>query len=149
MTRVSFYILKGTEEQQRQSFACRLAEKAFKMGNHIYINAESEQQAQQMDKALWAFRADSFVPHQLLDGQTANHSQSQSQILIGHSGAKPPRLMDLLINIASGKHPDFFSQFERVAELLNDEEQIKKDGRQRYSFYKHRGYELDTNNIIP
>ena len=145
MTRVSFYILKGIEEHERQSFACRLAEKAFKMGNHIYINAESEQQAQQMDKALWAFRADSFVPHQLLDEKTANHNQSQ--ILIGHSATKPPRLMDLLINIASGEQPEFFSQFERVAELVNDDEKIKTDGRARYKFYKHRGYELNAHNV--
>ena len=143
MTRVSFYILKGSAEQERQNFACRLAEKAFKMGNHIYIHTENVEQAQQLDHALWSFRADSFVPHQRINEQ----KNQPDQILIGHSGNTPPRLMELLINVASGEQPDFFSQFERVAELVNDDDKIKADGRNRYKFYKHRGYELETHKI--
>ncbi len=143
MTRVSFYILKGSEEQERQSFACRLAEKAFKMGNHIYIHTDNAAYAQQLDQALWSFRADSFVPHQLIN----DRAQQSDQILIGHTSNKPPRLMDLLINIASGEQPTFFSQFERVVELINDDAKIKADGRNRYTFYKHRGYELETHKI--
>ena len=141
MTRISFYVLKGQQEHERQVFACRLAEKAYKLGNHVYIHTKDAQQSEQMDTALWAFRADSFVPHQL----NSEADTDACPVLIGHEG-NPPRLMDLLINL-NDEQPLFFSQFERMAELINDDDTIKTSGRERYQFYKQRGYELDTFRI--
>ena len=140
MTRVSFYILKGDIEYDRQVFACRLVEKAYKQGHHIYIHTDSAEQTEQLNQCLWAFRADSFVPHELTGNQ-----HSDCTVLIGHD-SKPPRLMDLLINMAI-EQPVFFSQFERVAEFINDNDSHKIAGRKRYQFYQQRGYELDTFKI--
>lgn len=141
MTRVSFYILKGSEAHDRQVFACRLIEKAYKQGHHIYIHTDNAEQAEQVNQTLWSFRADSFVPHQLTDGPNADNCP----VLIGHN-TKPPRLMDLLINLGT-EQPGFFSQFERVAEFINDDKQLKIMGRERYRFYQQRGYELTTHKI--
>ena len=140
MTRISFYVLKGSDENERQVFACRLIEKAYLQGNHIYIHTETAEQAKQLNDVLWSFRPDSFVPHELINEQTVD----DCPILIGHN-ASPPRLMNLLINL-SPQHPMFFSQFERVAEFVNDDEQIKAAGRERYRFYQQRGYDLDIHN---
>jgi DNA polymerase-3 subunit chi len=141
MTRISFYVLKGQQEEERQVFACRLAEKAYKQGNHIYIHTRDAEHSEQINKALWAFRAESFVPHQL----NSEDNVEDCPVLIGHEG-NPPRLMDLLINL-NETQPLFFSQFERVAELINDDTNIKTAGRERYQFYKQRGYDLDTFHI--
>jgi DNA polymerase-3 subunit chi len=141
MTRISFYILKGSEEHSRQVFACRLIEKAYFQGNHVYVHTENEQQAQQLNNLLWSFRADSFVPHELMNAS----SDADCPVLIGHN-ASPPRLMNLLINL-SPQQPMFFSQFERMAEFINDDEHIKKSGRERYRFYQQRGYILENHNI--
>jgi DNA polymerase-3 subunit chi len=54
--------------------------------------------------------------------------------------------MNLLINLSS-EQPMFFSQFERVAEFINDNETTKAQGRERYQFYKERGYELESHNL--
>lgn len=141
MTLISFYILKGNQEHDRQVFACRLAEKAYKLGHQVYIQTQNDEQAEQLNQTLWSFRADSFVPHQIDDGQ----KNEDCPILIGHN-TKPPRLMDLLINLDS-EQPLFFSQFERMAELIDDSEQTKIPGRQRYQFYKERGYDLTTHRL--
>lgn len=141
MTRVSFYILKGSVEHDRQVFACRLIEKAYKKGHHIYIHTDNAEQAEQVNQNLWSYRTDSFIPHQLVNGSNPD----RCQVLIGHDN-KPPRLMDLLINLGS-EQPLFFSQFERVAEFINDDEQLKKMGRERYRFYQQRGYELTAHKI--
>lgn len=141
MTKIDFYILKGQEASNRQVFACRLAEKAYKLGHQIYIHVGDAEQCEQLNQTLWSFRADSFVPHQLDDGNL----NEQCPILIGHS-ATPPRLMDLLINLNT-EQPLFFSQFERVAEIIDDNDDIKIAGRQRFQFYKQRGYELDTHKL--
>jgi DNA polymerase III subunit chi len=141
MTRISFYVLKGKLNSDRQVFACRLAEKAYKLGNHVYIHTQNAEQTEQLNQELWSFRANSFVPHELNDSQ----DNQDCPVLIGHDST-PPRLMDLLINL-NEEQPLFFSQFDRVAELINDEETIKTTGRERYQFYKQRGYDLDTFHI--
>ncbi|PHS69184.1 MAG: DNA polymerase III subunit chi [Methylophaga sp.] len=140
MTRISFYILKGTEAASRQEFACRLAEKAYKLGHHVYIHTQSADESELINQALWSFRPDSFVPHQIHQGDDQNEP-----VLIGHDAA-PPRLMDLLINL-NPSQPLFFSQFERLAELIDDREEIKIEGRKRFQFYKERGYELETHRL--
>jgi DNA polymerase-3 subunit chi len=141
MTRVSFYVLKTANVDERQAFACRLAEKAYSQGHQIYIHANSADEAQQLDQALWQFRADSFIPHEIMSTEQSN----DSPVLIGHD-TSPPRLMDVLINLAD-EQPLFFSQFERVAEVIDANEHIKQAGRTRYQFYKHRGYQLESHNI--
>jgi len=141
MTSISFYILKGDIEHDRQVLACRLVSKAYKQGQNIYIHTDSSEQADQMNQALWSFRPESFIPHTLVDSKGSN----DSQILIGHDSS-PPRLMDLLINLAT-EQPLFFSQFERVAEFVNDDGDIKASARKRYQFYKQRGYHLDTHTL--
>ena len=141
MTRISFYVLKGQLEHERQVFACRLAEKAYKLGNLVYIHTKNSEQTEQLNQALWSFRADSFVPHELNN----SNDEQDCPVLIGHD-TTPPRLMDLLINL-NDEQPLFFSQFERMAELINDDNTIKATGRERYQFYKQRGYDLDTFHI--
>jgi len=140
MTKISFYILTGTHAEDRQVFACRLTEKALRLGHHVYIHTDNAQQSEQLNQTLWSFRADSFVPHQLNDGQDNN-----CPVLIGHD-APPPRLMDFIINFST-QQPKFFSQFERMAELLNDNDQIKQAGRDRYRFYQQHGYEIETHPL--
>ncbi|RLA05195.1 MAG: DNA polymerase III subunit chi [Gammaproteobacteria bacterium] len=140
MTKIRFYILKGTQAEDRQLFACRLAEKALRLGHHIYIHTDNTEQSEQLDRALWSFRADSFVPHQLNEGD-----DTDCPVLIGHD-SPPSRLMDFIINLSSNQ-PVFFSQFEHMAELLNDVTEIKQAGRERFRFYQQRGYEIETHHL--
>ncbi|NQY51511.1 MAG: DNA polymerase III subunit chi [Piscirickettsiaceae bacterium] len=137
MTQISFYVLKGKSEFERQMFACRLAEKAYKLGNLIYIHTKDVHQSEQINKDLWAFRAESFVPHQLDTETHVDHCP----ILIGHEG-NPQRLMDLLINLNDSR-PLFIDQFKRMAELINDDNNIKITGRKRYQFYRQHAYNLE------
>ncbi len=142
MTRISFYVLKGNNEQDRQVFACRLIEKAYYQGQQIYVHTESEEQTKQFNQGLWTFRSDSFIPHQIVDD---NNTDEQNPVLVSHN-ASPPQLMNLLINLAD-EQPTFFSQFERVAEFVNEDSAIKTASRARYRFYQQRGYELETFTI--
>lgn len=142
MTRISFYLLKSTQPEQRQAFACRLVEKAYHQGQQVYIHTDNARHSAAVDAALWAIRPDSFVPHEIVkDGVNVD-----SPVLIGHGDNTPPRLMDVLVNLTD-QQPLFFSQFERVAEIIDNNDMIKQAGRERFKFYKQRGYELDTFHI--
>lgn len=142
MTRVSFYILNVQKAQNRQAFACRLAEKAWREGHQVFIYTENADQSAAMDEALWAYRPESFVPHEIM----LDASAVTAPVLISHDNTPPPRLMDVLINL-NAEQPMFFSQFERLVEIIDNDEQIKQQGRQRYKFYQDRGYPLETHPL--
>jgi len=142
MTRVSFYLLNSQDPQQRQHFACRIAEKAYLQGHQVMIHTENAAQTAEMDSALWAFRAESFVPHQILERDVL----PEAPVVISHDTTPPPKLMDVLINL-NPVQPAFFSQFHRLAEIIDENEHIKQLGRGRYQFYKDCGYPLEMHKI--
>ncbi|MCU7809071.1 MAG: DNA polymerase III subunit chi, partial [Candidatus Thiodiazotropha sp. (ex Semelilucina semeliformis)] len=43
--------------------------------------------------------------------------------------------------------PAFFSRFERVAEIIDKEPQVVTAGRERFRFYRDRGYPLNKHDI--
>ncbi len=145
MTRVDFYILPDSSANGRERFACRLAEKAYKMGHTLYLHTGSVQQAKQLDDLLWSFKQGSFLPHEI----EGSSQDEPPPILIGHSDetpGEPHSHCDVLINLAPAV-PGFFSRFERVAELINQANDLKMQGRERFKFYRDRGYSLETHNL--
>lgn len=141
MTEVDFYILKGEDHRQRMQFACRLTDKAYRLGHKVYIHTGSAHQCSELDDLLWTFQQNSFVPHGLY--QPGNDQAPPVQL--GHD-AEPDASHQVLINLAA-EVPLFFSRFERVAELVNADSNIRQQGRNRYSFYKQRGYALRSHEI--
>jgi DNA polymerase-3 subunit chi len=139
MTRVDFYILQQAEDFARVQFVCRLVEKAWQLGNRVLIHAASSAAAQQLDNALWTFRLDSFIPHDVLP------AMQLSPVHIG-SGEDSGSHHDLLINLGASI-PGFFSRFERVAEVVTQEPDMLAQSRERFRFYRERGYALETHNI--
>ena len=141
MTQVDFYLLPDAAEQGRARFACRLADKAYRLGHKVFIHTEDAEQTRQLDELLWTFQQNSFVPHCLY----RDAGDVPPPVMLAHD-AEPDASSDVLINLAADV-PLFFSRFERVAELVNQDEQVRSAGRGRYSFYKQRGYPLSTHEI--
>ena len=141
MTQVDFYLLQDDSAQDRVRFACRLADKAYRLGKRVFIHTESADQTRQLDDLLWTFQQDSFVPHAIYQAEQSN----PPPVLLAHD-AEPDASSHVLINLAA-EVPLFFSRFERVAELINGNADIRQQGRSRYSFYKTRGYPLRTHEI--
>lgn len=135
MTKINFYVLP--EGDDALAFACRVTEKAFRLGQAVYLHCPDDARAQSLDDMLWTFRQGSFIPH------TRAMDDRDTPVLIG--GAEPPAHCEgLLINLAEDV-PLFFSRFERVAELVTGE--TRQSARSRYKFYQDRGYELETHKL--
>jgi DNA polymerase-3 subunit chi len=142
MARIDFYILKQSGQQSRQSFACRLAEKAYRLDNTVHIHAGSQSDAQRLDELLWTFRDGSFVPHHLVGKSGADE---ESPVTIGCDGSlAEPR--DLLINLGDDI-PSCAGTFPRVAELVTSDEECKQLSRKRFAEYRDRGHTLETHNV--
>lgn len=140
MTQVDFYILEETGPRTRMLFACKLADKVAGMGHKVFVQAESEDAARELDELMWTYHDRSFLPHCL-----AAEPDKEATVHIG-PGAEPAEGFHLLINLGA-EVPGFFSRFERVAEVLDGDEGRKAQGRERFRFYKDRGYPLKTNQI--
>ena len=142
MARVDFYILKQSGQQSRQSFACRLAEKAYRLDNTVHIHAANQSDAQRLDELLWTFRDGSFVPHHRIAKAAAD---VQSPVTIGCEGDHTePR--DLLINLDDDV-PSFAEAFPRIAELVTSDKECKQLSRKRFAKYRDQGHTLETHNV--
>lgn len=141
MTRIDFYILKTAAPLEGERFACRLAEKAYDQGHRLYLHVP-EEAASRLDELLWSFRAGSFVPHERLEG---GEPDPDTPVHIG-SGQTPGPHDDVLINLAP-EVPLFFSRFQRVAEIVAGDEAQRAAGRERYRFYRDRGYPLKVHDL--
>ena len=139
MTQVDFYIL--AQAQQRALFACRLAEKIYRLGKRVYIHTADEQHSRTLDDLLWTFQSGSFVPHERYQDGNDVHSP----VIIGHP-AQPAADADVLINI-SDELPIFYARFARVAEIVDGEDAVKLKGRDRFRIYREQGCTMLTHTI--
>ena len=144
MPKIDFYVLKDSSLNTRLPFACRLVEKAYKNNHRVYIHTDNEKEAHVIDELLWTYREDSFLPHNLLgEGPT-----TPPPIQIGFSTA-PEKHRDILINL-SHNVPAFYSQFNRVLEIIsNDEKEHEKTekARERFRFYRAEGCNITTHKL--
>ncbi len=146
MTQVDFYILQENNTANREQFACRVVEKAYRLGYQVYIHTHDPQQATRVDNLLWTFNQGSFIPH----GVEGDPVSTDAPVVIGHTAElqdqNHSQQRQVLINLAPDV-PLFFSSFDRVAEVIDQQQENKTSGRERYRFYRDRGYPLENHNI--
>ena len=141
MTRVDFYIQDNADHLAQQRLACRIADKAFGKSNQVYVHTNDTQQSEQLDQLMWTFQDGSFLPHCLINSPES----AETPVLIGHDH-EPEQKTDVLINLAD-EVPGFFSRFDRIVELVAGDESTREKARQRYKFYRDRGYAIETHNL--
>lgn len=144
MTKIDFYILPGDSEDARLATACRIADKAVQRDRHVFICPASPSEAKKLDDLLWTFSQGSFVPHALVS-ETSDAAPVEP-VQIGDGAGPLGERWDLLINLSS-EVPDFFSRFTEVAEVVDAQAERRNLGRERYRFYRDRGYPLNTHQV--
>lgn len=138
MTDVDFYILSAQHPEERMSFACRLAEKAYRSQCNVCIHVDSPSAAETLDEYLWSYREESFLPHAQVD-----KGDEETPVLISYGSQEPP-CYDVLINLAD-EIPSGFTRYKRVLEVVIQQDDVLASTRKHYRYYKDRGYPM--NNI--
>lgn len=138
MTRIDFY----RYAEDRNKFACMLASKAFAAGNKVCVFTADLAQAEQIDRLLWTYQQLKFVPH----CRKGAPVESETPVIVLAAGEEAPH-HDVLINLADS-WPAPFSTFERVLEVVSVDDADKARARDRYKFYKERGYEIAVHDVI-
>lgn len=139
-TRVDFYVLQTDDPAQRRITACRLIEKIYRQGLSVFVNLDSEEEAQRFDDLLWTFRQGSFVPH-----EPYASSAGEVPVLIGF-GTPVPGGQDVLLNLGVVL-PKGHEGYPRIAEIVDQDPDVRLAGRTRYRQYQTSGMELQTHQI--
>ena len=142
MSKIDFYVLRDRGELARQQFACKLAEKAYRLDNSVHIQVASQASEKTLDELLWTFRAGSFVPHEVLASSGAT---ATVPVTIG-CDKLPEKEPDLLINLGN-TIPDNAAAFPRVAEVVTSDDDSLTQSRQRFVEYRDKGHSLDTHKL--
>ncbi len=140
MTKINFYILPDDTDMARIHFACRLTEKAVAQQHRVFIAVETPDDADHFSEALWQFKPESFVGHEIQEPEIT----STSPVLIGWQ--ESPHYHGLMINLCS-QIPAYFSRFQRLAEVVNQQPDVLTITRTHFQFYRDRGYPLESHNI--
>ena len=140
MTEINFYAGKNNTLRGRLLLACHLVDKARQHNLHIHIHTDGYNTTKQMDEILWTWNETSFIPH-ISDISTELNDAVKEPVTIS-SHYQPTKHCDYLINL-SNQPPEFFSRYLKMAEIIDQTETILTAGRERYSFYKNRGYTLN------
>lgn len=133
MTRIDFHF----NAPEKIAYGCRLVRKIFRAGQRVVVFSDPPSLAA-FDAALWTFSALDFIPHVAADSPLAG----ETPVLLC-SEAVDTAHCDVLVNLSAGT-PSFFSRFERLVEVVGATDEDRQQARQRWRFYKERGYQLES-----
>lgn len=142
MPQVEFHVLSATGDDARARHVCTLVNDAYEQAQRVFIYTTSEADAHRIDDALWTFRDQAFIPHEI----AAAPSHPRIAALIGINSAAPAEFATLLINLSTDVPPGY-EVSTRIVEIVDGDPQRKQAGRERYKHYRERGCTLDTKNF--
>ncbi|WP_322091706.1 DNA polymerase III subunit chi [Paraburkholderia bannensis] len=133
MTRIDFHTNVG----DALLYACRLVRKAYLADQQVVVLAEPAR-LRTFDELLWTYSPLEFVPHCMADSALA----AQTPIVLAADLERAPHHR-VLLNLGAAVPPQF-ARFERLLEVVGDASEELASGRERYRFYRDRGYTLNN-----
>lgn len=137
MTRIEF--LHGAAD--RVQSAAHWLQQAWAQRQAVLVYVPDAEQATRLDRVLWTQPALSFLPHCRVDSPLA----AETPILLTDRLDDPPQEARLL-NL-SNILPPTFARFEQLIEIVSTEDADRLPARERFKFYRERGYAIDSRDI--
>ncbi len=137
MTRIDFY----SNADNKLQVACQLTAKAVQQSLRVLILAPETTPAKAIDRLLWTFPATGFLPHCMTNDRLA----PETPVLIAHSCELLPH--DQVILNLSDQCPESFQRFQRLIEIVSTDPADRQAGRERYRYYRDRGYEIQHHDL--
>ena len=138
---IDFYVLQEQSPGGRFKLACRIVEKAYRLGHQVYVRTDNSDDTNVLDDLLWTFSQNSFVPHQLC----TESEPRESPVVIGEH-PRTAEGIDVVISVADDPVSDF-TEYPRIVEIVGYEEDEKISGRNRFRYYREHGVEPNTHRI--
>ena len=139
MTEVAFHF----NVPDKLAYACRLLRKANGSGARVVVTGEADL-LRQIDTELWTFSALEFVPHCHAAAADAQVLRSSPVVLADSPRGTPHQ--EVLVNLG-GRVPEGFERFERLIELVSQDDEDRTQARGRWKHYADRGYAIKRHDI--
>ena len=139
MTEVAFHF----NVPDKLGYACRLLRKATAAGSRVVVTGEPEL-LRALDTALWTFSALEFIPHCHAPSADAE-VLAASPVLLAESSRGTPH-QDVLVNLGD-RVPEGFERFERLIEVVTQQDDDRQQARARWTHYADRGYAIKRHDL--
>lgn len=146
-TQVMFYVLPDDKDDASEVnassalyHACLQASYFYRQNQRVFIYAQDQKNAEQVDEMLWAFDSDSFVPHNL----AGEGPKQGAAVEISHQAPQGRR--PVLINLTETM-PNFANQFQLIVDFVPSNETLKQLARERFKTCRQWGFQVDTQTI--
>ena len=140
MPRADFYLIaKERFREEPLRLVCELVRKAFAADLWTLVLARDEEQAEELDGLLWDMGDDAYIPHQM----AGDEEDDLSPVLIATPDMDVP-LRAVVINLRDAAVPE---GFERVREVVPDDEAARGPLRERWKLYKARGLDVAKHDM--
>jgi len=137
MTQVDFYY----NAADKYRLAANLSSKALAQASRMFVFTPNDKATQQMESVLWGFQQTSFIPH-----CRSQHALAiETPVIVDHDTESLIH-DDVLLNLCA-THPPFFSRFRRLIEIVGNDEADKAAARERFKFYRDRGYQISRHDL--
>lgn len=137
MTEVLFY----TSAADKLRTTCQLSRKALERNRRVMVLTPEGRITDQLSHMLWTTPSTGFTPH----CRAADRLAKVTPIIVDHATDTVIH-EDVLINLCQDM-PTFFSRFQRLVEIVTNDENDRAQARERYRFYRDRGYQIVTHDI--
>jgi DNA polymerase-3 subunit chi len=137
MTQIDFYV----HVENKLQTLCTLVAKALAKDVRMMILTPDAQITERVDKMLWSQPSIGFLPH-----CHAHHRLAPVTPIIVDHVAEPVVHEEVLVNLCP-ECPSGFSRFERLIEIVSQDEADRSLARTRFRFYRDRGYEIRTHDL--
>lgn len=140
MTEIEFHV----NAPDSLAYTCRLLRKAVRSGAKVVVTAPEEALGR-LDVMLWTFSATEFVPH-CHEMRDATVRMMSPVVLTGDAAQAPHH--HVLVNLGQSV-PTGFERFERLIEVVTQEDEDRLQARVRWKYYLNRGYALEHRDVVP
>ena len=137
MTRIDFY----TNAADKLATACRIVAKGYALKHRIVVACPDAETAQRIDRMLWTSPPTGFIPHCAATDPLA----PLTPVIVDYRGEEP--LHDQVLLNLKPEWPPLFARFERLIEIVSCDEEDKRLARDRYKFYRDRGYQMNNHDL--
>ncbi len=131
------------ERQNKAQHVGRLAEMYFNRGQRILIVVANEEMATSLDRYLWTFKKESFLPHVI--HQDSNEPCDDIILIstVEHNHNKA----DVLICV-SPCSPSFLKEFQFIYDFAETyDAQLADAARERFRLYRQHGFEPQMESV--
>ncbi len=121
-------------------YACRLLRKAHRQAVRAWVTAP-EATLTELDKALWTFEPQEFVPHVTVRSANLSGAQKRAPLWLSTAARTLPGAPDVVVNLGADA-PQASAPWARLIEIVPEEGEWLAAARQRWRQYEQWGWAI-------